>query len=213
MLNKKMVLFLCFLLLAMTSCFEYNERLIINEDGSGKLEVEYWGYSDSDMDFNDKEYWLSEDDDDIRRNVKKNFTARNVKLDKFRVRDRGEKRYVNFTVKFKNVKDLNRTRYFRKNGEIDFDIDNGEIVVEREFLMDEDHDFSRSDNWFEAFVKETVKENVLDEILFEFEIELPYKIKNSNSKRKRGKKTAFWRYSLSDFQERGDVVMRVSAEK
>jgi len=203
----KLKLFCVFLtLFFIAGCFTYEETIIINEDGSGRMMVHYYGLKKSDIDSDDINLYLG-NEEEIRYKILDDYTTDKVKLTDFYVRERGTSKHVYFTVEFPSFSELNKTYKFRRNPVI-FRRDD-EIYFRRVFEFDDDPDFAHSENGFEAFIKSAVKETVLDRIKFKFEVEMPERVLDSNSNRMNLKKVALWKYTLGDLLVHGDAAMWV----
>jgi len=97
----------------LTGCFEFEERIVINRNGSGTLEVEYWTLED--VDIHDDNFEFPKKENDIRHEIKKKYTSRHVKLVDLDVNQRENSRTVYFKVRFDDVMNLNEIRHFQEN--------------------------------------------------------------------------------------------------
>ena len=116
-------------------------------------------------------------------------------------------KYVEFALTFDEISDLEDVKNFRDN-KVNYGKDrDGEYYFERNFPIDGDRDFNVSDNAFEKFIKDAVRDGILDKIKFRFECRLPHEIRISNSDYVRGSKTAKWRFTLGDIIDKKEFTM------
>ena len=194
--------------LVLNGCFDYQERIVLNKDASGTMDVDYWTMNDVNLE-NDG-YSFPSKEDDIRREVENKYTSDRVKLLDFKVTDEKDSRHVQFKVAFDHVLDLNDVEQFQKN-RIKFTEIAGKITFERSvFLNDGDSDSEdEPDNWFGKLVLGVVKQG-LSNIRFRFEVDTPYAIDATNADSKPGKNSAVWKYRLSDVMGQGDIKMTLT---
>lgn len=186
-----------------TGCLNYEERIILNKDGSGEMEVHY--YAERNVKINDYGF-LSEDEEEIRREVERKYTSSRVKLTHFDIRDKNSKRHVYFTVNFKNVEDLNDLDLFA-DSRIKMEKKGRRLSLQRYLEISKDDDWDESDSFIEEAIKSTVEDMVLDKIKFRFEWIMPGKIEKSNADYEHGSNRAVWRFRLSDVMGRETVEM------
>jgi len=200
--------FLIIISLLILNCLEYNERITINEDGSGTIRISYSGPSNSQINDNGNKYiFLKGDKFDIEENVRMNYTSRNVKMVDFFYQKDGFNKYVYFTIKFENINDLLDVDNFRRNRVYFTKDKDGNYYFEKILDINGDSDFFHYENAFEKFVKDAVKDNALDKIEFNFECRLPYEIRVSNSDYIRSGNVAKWRFTMGDVIDKNEVVM------
>ena len=207
-MKKGLTILLVLSILLIFNCIEYNEKIIINNDGSGEILISYSGPRDSDVDSDESKYiFLKGDEYEVRRDIEEHYTSRRVKLKDFYYETRGINKYVEFALTFDEISDLEDVKNFRDN-KVNYGKDrDGEYYFERNFPIDGDRDFNVSDNAFEKFIKDAVRDGILDKIKFRFECRLPYEIRISNSDYVRGSKTAKWRFTLGDIIDKKEFTM------
>lgn len=198
--------------LFVAGCFEYEERLVMQSDGSGSLEIEYWTIDGNDLTFD--EHRIPKDEADIRKDVEERYTSKHVRLVDFAVRTHDNTRHVSFKVKFDDIDDLNDIRQFHDN-EIKVVRSGRELEFRRTVFVDNDGDHSLNkdpDNILEAFILGLVRDG-LSQIKFRFEVEVPGDIIETNADWTPGKHRAVWKYRLSDVIDRDEVEMRLKMKK
>ena len=191
--------------LFVSGCFEYEERLVLNHDGSGKMEVHYFTGKDVNIDSDFGK--LPKEKEDIRSEVERNYTSNKVKLTHFEVKDRDENRHVYFTVSFQDVLDLNELKQFG-DSRVEVDRRNDGVAYRRTLSVDGDWDDDRDDSFLGKLVKAIVAEALLEKIKFRFEVEMPDSISKSNAQWVRNERVAVWRYRLWDLVHERRVEMR-----
>jgi hypothetical protein len=207
-MKKGLTIFLVLSTLLIFNCIEYNEKIVINNDGSGKINISYSGPINSDVDSKESKYiFLKGDEYEIQEDIKDHYTSRKVKLKDFYYETSGFNKYVEFVLTFDDVSDLEDVKNF-KNNKVLFGKDkDGEYYFERNFPIDGDRDFYDNDNAFEKFIKDAVRDGILDKIKFRFECRVPYEIRISNSDYVRGSKVAKWRFTLGDIIDKKEFTM------
>ena len=207
-MKKGSHLLLSMILFLFLNCLEYNEKIVINKDGSGTIKISYSGPSDSDVDSDESKYiFLKGDEYDIREDVERHYTSNRVKLEDFYYEKSGINKYVDFVLKFEDLNDLEDVTNYRGR-KIKFERDrDGGYTFERIFKIDGERDFYKNDSSFEKFIKNTVKEGVLDKIKFKFECRLPREIRISNSEYVRGDNVAKWYFTLGDVIDKKEFTM------
>ena len=202
---------LCLLLcsvLFLSGCFDYQERITLNKDASGTMEVDYWTMDNMNID-NDG-YHFPDKADDIHKEVERKYTSDKVKLQEFKVTQEKDSRHVQFKVAFDHVLDLNDVEQFQKN-RIRFRQTGGNISFERSIYLNNGNSNSdEPDNLFGRLVLGLVKQG-LSNIKFRFEVDAPYRIDESNADSRPGGNKAVWSYSLSDVMDKSDVEMKLTA--
>ena len=115
MINKRHIylLMIFILTLTMAGCFEFEERIYLNKDDSGTMEVEYWTLDD--VNIQNDSFDFPQKEADIRKEVEEKYTSDRVKLKEFNVKYDDNSRLVRFKVAFDNVLDLNGVPQFHKN--------------------------------------------------------------------------------------------------
>lgn len=207
-MKKESYLLLSLIFFLFLNCLEYNEKIVINKDGSGTIKISYSGPSDSEVDSDNSKYiFLKGDEYDIKENIERYYTSRRVKLEDFYYERSGINKYIDFVLKFEDIDDLEDVTNF-KGGKIKFEKDrDGEYNFERTFDVDGERDFYKNDSSFEKFLKNTIREGVLDKIKFEFECRLPREIRISNSEYIRGDNVAKWYFTLGDVVDKKEYTM------
>lgn len=202
MLRKSSVLFtIMAIAFWVAGCFEYEEELIINRDGSGTLTVHYSKWKDVQID--DDRYDFPEDEDEIRNEIEEKWTCKRVKLVDLQVRDRDKSQDVDFTLQFKDVRDLNEVEQFAES-EIEFN-PGRHCRFQRVIYAEGDWNFKNSST-FEQVIKSIIEESVLDKLKFRFEVKMPQKINKNNANWIRNERNAVWKFTATDLIE-GDIKM------
>lgn len=195
--------------LFLSGCFDYQERIVLNKDASGTMEVDYWTMDNVNID--NGSYRFPDKADDIHEEVERKYTSDKVKLQDFKVTKEKDSRHVQFTVAFDNVLDLNDVKQFQKN-KIKYGQSGDRISFERTIYLDNGNANTddEPDNWFERLVLGFVKQG-LSNIKFRFEVDMPYSVDESNADSRPGKNRAVWAYRLSDVMDQNKVKMNLTA--
>ena len=201
---------LCLLLLSalcLSGCFDYQERIVLNKDASGTMEVDYWKMNN--VDIENKNYSFPAEADDIHREVERKYTSAKVKLTEFNVTEEKDSQHAHFKVAFDNILDLNDVEQFQKN-KIRFTMSGDKISLERSIYLNNGNGGGNkeSDDLFGKMVQGLVKQG-LSNIRFRFEIDTPYTINESNADSRPGKNRAVWKFRLSDVMDKSDVEMKL----
>lgn len=198
---------LLFSTLFLSGCFDYQERIVLNKDASGIMEVDYWKMDNVNID-NDGLRFPARTGN-IREEVERKYTSDKIKLTEFNVNKEKDSRHVHFKVAFDNILDLNDVEQFQKN-KIRFTRSGEKISFERSiYLNNETADNKDPDGLFGKLVLAFVKQG-LSNISFQFEIETPYRIEETNADSRPGKDRAVWKFRLSDVLDKKDVEMRLT---
>lgn len=182
-------------------CFEYEEELVLNKDGSGTLKVHYSKMND--VDVSNDEFNLPDDKDDIRDEIEKKWTSKKVKLVDFNIRDRDKSKEVDFTLKFKDVMDLNEVEQFAES-EIEFK-PGRHCRYQRVITTESDWDI-KNGSTFEQVLGSIIEETILEKIKFRFEVKMPCNIVHSNTDWIRDERNAVWRFTATDLVQ-GELEM------
>jgi len=204
MVRKVSTLLSISLIFFIVGCFEYDEELVLNRDGSGTLLVHYTKMKD--MDINDDNFNLPDDEDEIRSEIEKKWTSNKVTLVSFKVRDKEESQDVTFALKFKDVEDLNEVKQFA-DSEIEFHRGK-KCRYQRIISTDSDWDLDEGST-FEKVLGSIIEETLLEKIKFRFEVKMPRTIDKSNAKWVRDEQNAVWRFTATDLIQ-GGIKMVVS---
>ncbi len=202
---------LLFITAMISGCFEFEERIHLNGDNSGSMEIEYWTLKDVHVD--DDSFDLPEKEEDIRKEVEEKYTSDKVTLKEFHVKYDERSRQVRFKVAFDNVLDLNGIDQFHKN-RIEFNRSGKSIRFFRSIDLD-DLDINEendTDNFIGRIVMNLLEEG-FSKVKFRFEVESPFAIKTSNADFTPGDKRAVWKFRLSDVMYDRKVDMNFQTDK
>ena len=200
------ILFVFLIALVVGGCFEYEEEMVLNRDGSGSLTVHISKLKDVKIDDN---YDWPEDEEEIHDRITEKWTSKHVKLVNFRARDREKTQDVDFTLKFDNVLDLNNVDQFM-DSQIDFK-PGADFYYRRIISTDSDDSYDEDENsTFGKIIKSIVVE-ALDNLKFRYEIKMPKDITDNNADWVRNKRNAIWRFTAADLVN-GKFEMIVNCE-
>ena len=192
--------------LCITGCFEYEEKLTLNKNGSGNLHVHY--KTREGVNIEDENNRFPSEPEEIRDEVEEKYTSKNVKLIDFEIEDYENWRHVDFTVKFKQVTDLNDLKQFtdskiriKKHGSGKFEF---RRTLEVEGDYDDDDD---DDSFLEKLARTALTDGLLNKIKFKFVVIAPRQIHKNNAHWVRDNKEALWRYTLTDLIKENRVNM------
>lgn len=209
---RKIIYFILIISLGLflTGCFKFEERIILKKDGSGMMEVEYWTLKD--VNINDDNFNFPKEDKEIRKEIEKKYTSEKVKLTEFHVKEKSKSHYVRFKVTFNNIIDLNEVPQFQEN-HIQFKKSGKKYQFKRTiYLQDNKCDKSdEAENIFESLIIHLVEEG-LSKIKFRFELEMPFKIDETNATWTPDDKRAIWKYDLSEAMYKNEIEMTVSTK-
>lgn len=195
--------------LCLSGCFDYQERIVLDKDASGTMEVDYRQMKDVNIDNGD--YSFPDKADNIHKEVVRKYTSDKIKLTEFNVKDEKDSRHVHFKIAFDNILDLNDVEQFQ-NSKIRFTQSGKNISLERSIYLNNGHvsNNGEPEGLFGKLVLGLVKQG-LSNITFQFEIETPYRIDKTNADSRPGKNRAVWKYRLSDVMGQSDVEMKLTA--
>ena len=206
MLRKIGTIFSLTFIFLITGCFEYEEELVLNRDGSGTLLVHYSKYKD--VDINNDSFDLPDEEDEIRQEIEEKWTSGNVELIGLEIREAEKSQEVTFTLEFDDIRDLNDVEQFAES-EINFEPGRS-CSYQRVITTDSDYDLD-DDSTFEEILGSIIEETILDKIKFRFEIQMPYKIDDNNANWVRDEQNAVWRFTATDLVK-DDIRMIVKCK-
>lgn len=195
--------------LVLNGCFDYQERIVLNKDASGTMEVDYWKMDNVNID-NDG-YRFPDKTENIREEVESKYTSDKIKLTEFKTNEEKDSRHVHFKIAFNNILDLNDVEQFQKN-RIKFTKSGDNISFERSIFLNNGNadNKDKPDGLFGKLVLGFVKQG-LSNISFQFEIDTPYQIEETNADSRPGKDRAIWKFRLSDVLDQDDIKMTLTA--
>jgi len=201
---------LSLMVLMICGCFEFEERLIVNKDGSGTLEIEYWTWKD--VNINDDSISLPKEKESIRKEIEEKYLSEKIKLLNLKVQEKDKTRHVRFKLSFTNILDLNEVPQFQKN-KIQFKKSGNNISFIRTVFIKENEEDEKEEpeNVFEKLILSMVEEG-LSNIKFRFELSTPYKIAETNADWAPGDNRAVWKYRLSDVMYKKEVKMEMTTK-
>ncbi|MBN1154057.1 hypothetical protein JXB12_03970 [candidate division KSB1 bacterium] len=199
-MNRKknyVIAILLTIVLVISGCFEYQERLVLKQDASGTMEVDMW--FNKDLNIEDDNYNLSQEKDEMEREIREKYTSEKVKLIKYDMVEQDDKKHVNFQIAFPHILDLNEIKQFNKN-KITYQKDDSRIEYQRYIYFGDHEEDGDSEevplNFLSRFVFAMLEE-FLQNIKFQFELETPQEIKESDADLKPSKNKAVWTFRLS----------------
>jgi hypothetical protein len=210
MTRKIVMVFLVLPALLLAGCIEFEERITLNKDGSGSMEIEYWSLSD--LNFNDDTPDSSRDDRSLRESIEDKYTSDKVKLIEFTSDKEEKSHHVRFKVGFEDLMDLNDVPQFHEN-RIEFKR-SGKKMTFRRTIETEDINVDQDEgpsNLFEHFILNIVEEG-LSNIKFRFEIETPHDIAKTNATFTPGDRRAVWKFRLSDVMYKNEVELTLETK-
>jgi len=208
MLRKTPIVALILLLIfVIGGCFEYEEELVLKDNLSGTLHVHYVTREGSEIEVDD--YSLPTKEDEIRREIEEKYTSDKVKLDKFKVGEKGDWQYVDFTVKFNEVLDLNDLEQLG-NSRIEIkEQGNGKFEFVRTLKIDSDWEENEEESVLAKMALSLVENAILDKVKFRFTVTTPKKINKNNADWVRNDNQAVWRFRLTDLVKKSRIDMHL----
>lgn len=193
--------------LCIGGCFDYQERIVLNQNASGSMEVDYWIMDG--VKINNGEFSFPARQGNIREEVERKYTSDKVKLTEFKVSDDKNTRHVHFKVAFDNILDLNDVEQFQES-KIIFTKSGKNITYERSIYLHNGNQAGQDkpEGLFGKLILGLVKDG-LSNIKFRFEVESPYPIDKSNANSITGKNRAIWKFRLSDVMDQNEIEMRL----
>jgi hypothetical protein len=187
-----------------TGCFEYEERIVINRDGSGEMEVHYSGDADSDMNLDS--FSLSKDDWEMREKIEDKFTAPGVRVKSYHSKIKGNDRHVYFTVAFDDFTRLARVRWWN-----DQHIEAGEKAGRHYWnrMLPGDNDPDDENSRFERWLKGKIADELEAHLKFRFVVETDGEIIEANSAN-RSPHRVVWHFNGADLLDPHGMEMKLS---
>ncbi len=186
-------------------CFEYEEELSLQANGTGTLRVFYRTHEDTEV--NGDGYTLPKERDDIKREIEEKYTSDKVTLREFRVEESGGWQEVDFTVSFDKAVDLNSIRHFTNNKIEITEKSRGRYRFFRTMEIDSNWDEDEEASFLEKMAVAFLENAVLDKVKFRFTVNSQGEIEGHNADWLRDKKTAVWRFTLTDLVKKSKIDM------
>ncbi|NOZ56002.1 MAG: hypothetical protein GXO73_04325 [Calditrichaeota bacterium] len=189
----------------LAGCVDYRQRIVLQPDGSGTVEVRLDAPKDVNWEMNSGLRLPKGDEEEICAEIEKRYSRPHVRVESCEVRVVDNRRKTRFTLSFDNLEDLSGLDLM--TGKCTFQLRrNGGLEVRRVIDLDDSSDWESDDTGFAKWVKERLDEDVFSKIHFRFEIVFPERVEETNADWVRGKKVAVWRYTLADLVGRGKVI-------
>ena len=192
-LNNPLYLFLILLLFfCCVGCFEYDEQIMMNPDGSGELVIHY--QTERDMKF--QTLYFPTDIYDIEYNIKNNYAIEGVELRTHDILQKQDRTHVYMDFSFNRLATLNAAPRFQ-NEEFQTSQNEQGITLQRFIYLDESK-MDRSRILFKSGMKTLFNREILSEIRFRFQWIVPGEIVESNANFLGDRNRAVWTVTLTD---------------
>ncbi len=190
---------LFFTLVFFTGCFQYSQKITLRSDGSGSLSISYSVPKGKLLELNDPRFPTQPFE--IREVIRKNYTSEVVHLDTLFVDSRSDLVRVYARFSFRHLQDLNRLPRFR-NEEYKFSLHEKDAVFNQIIHLSQ-RDWIEASTLYETGIKLAFRSELSRKIKLRFAVEMPFPIDSTNALYQTGKRTAVWRFRLSDLLARG----------
>ncbi|GBD95056.1 hypothetical protein BMS3Abin05_02676 [bacterium BMS3Abin05] len=203
------LIFLTLLTFVLTGCFEYSQKIVLNSDGSGELEIRYRVPVSRLLEVSDPKFPTQRYE--IQHMIRKNYTSQGVRLNDLQIdkRSHSVRVYANFS--FKHISILNTLPQFR-NEEFGFSKDKNEIRFNQAIHLSE-KDWLQSSTLFETGIKFAFKKDITRKVKIRFEVQTPYPIESTNASYEIGDRRAVWHFRLSEILKNGTTQMEIVMKK
>ncbi len=192
-------------------CVEYQQRIVLEPDGSGTVEVRLDAPKDVDWQMENGLRVPKGREDEICAEIREKYSTPHVRVESCEVRLRDDRRRTRFTLSFDDLEDLSELDLLVGKCRFELRRDDG-LEVHRVIDLDGSADWDSVGTGFGKWVKERLDEDVFSKIRFRFEIVFPKRVKETNADWVRGKRTAVWRYTLADLVGRDSVIQYATGE-
>lgn len=183
---------LLFGLLLLMGCFEYDEKIVMNADGSGNLLIHY--QAEQDMKF--ETLYFPTDVYDIEYNIKNNYVVDGVTNISSEVLQKEDQTHVYMDYHFRSLADLGSSPRF-KNEEFSHSVKNHLVTLQRFLYLDESK-IDRTKLFFKTGIKSLFNKKILQEIHFRFQWVVPGEIVDTNATLLGDKNHAIWIITLAE---------------
>ena len=193
--NKTRSLYLLFILLPViliTGCFDYDEEITMNPDGSGKLFIHY--QAERDMKF--ETLYFPTDRYDIEYNINKNYEVEGLESQPHQILQKEDQTHVYMAFNFNNLTSLGNAPRFQ-NEEFNLSEKDQAITLQRFLYLDE-RNLDKTKLLLKSGFKSIFNRGILEEIRFRFQWVVPGEIIDSNATLLGDKNRAIWTLTLAE---------------
>ena len=194
---KKIVLLtlILFVVLFQLGCFEYDEQIVMNSNGSGKLFIHY--QTEKEMKF--QNLYFPIDKYEVDYNLKNNYDAAGITNKTHDIIQKNKNTHVYMDFNFENLNNFASASRFQ-NEEFSMSENDGKITLQR-FLFFDKNKLDRSKLLFKSGIKSFFNQGILDEIYFRFQWIVPGEIIESNATLLGDINRAIWTTTLAEILE------------
>jgi len=185
-------------------CLKYDEQILLNPDGSGRLMIHY--QTEKDMRFHN--LYFPTDVYDVDKNIRDNYLVPGVKLLNRDVREKGDRTHVYMEFQFANLEDLNRAPRFQDERFV-WKENRGTVTFKRFLYMDESK-LKEVSLFGKTGVKRLFNREVLQDIRFRFQVLVPGDVVDTNADLKLDRDQVLWERTLAQILEEKAVEFVVS---
>lgn len=186
--------FLLFLLFQ-TGCFEYDEQIIMNSNGSGKLFIHY--HSEKEMKF--QSLYFPIDKYEVDYNIKNYYNSAGLTNRSRDLVQKDKSTHVYMDFDFENLNDFSTAPRFQ-NEEFAVAENDGKITLQR-FLYFDERKLDRTKLLLKTGIKSFFNQGILEEIHFRFQWIVPGEIIETNATLIGDKNRAIWTTTLAKILE------------
>jgi hypothetical protein len=194
---KKIVLLtlILFVVLFQSGCFEYDEQIVMNPNGSGKLFIHY--QAEKEMKF--QNLYFPIDKYEVDYNLKNNYDAEGITNKTQDIIQKNKSTHVYMGFDFENLDNFASAARFQ-NEEFSVAENDGKITLQR-FLYFDENKLDRSKLLLKSGIKSFFNQGILNEIYFRFQWVVPGEIIESNATLLGDKNRAIWTTTLAEILE------------
>ncbi|HFE52166.1 MAG TPA: hypothetical protein ENK07_01915 [Bacteroidetes bacterium] len=193
------------LTLSITGCVEYQQRVTLQPDGSGAVEVRVEAPKDVNWETEGGLRIPRGTEEEICAEIRDRYDTPHVRVQSCRVRVVGDRRTTEFVLGFDQLSALNGLDLLGSRGRFQLRRDDG-LEVRHTIDIEGDPDWEEAESRFEKWVKERLSDDIFSKIRFRYEIVFPERVEETNASWVRGGRVAVWRYTLADLMGRDRVV-------
>lgn len=193
--NKTRSFYLFFILLPViliTGCFDYDEEIIMNPDGSGKLFIHY--QAERDMKF--ETLYFPTDVYDIEYNIKQNYEVTGLESQPHKILQKEDQTHVYMGFNFNNLSALGTAPRFQ-NEEFNLS-EKDQLITLQRFLYLDERNLDKTKLLLKSGFKNIFNSGILKEIRFRFQWVVPGEIIDSNATLLGDKNRAIWTVTLAE---------------
>lgn len=186
------LLFILLPVILITGCFDYDEEIIMNPDGSGKLFIHY--QAEREMKF--ENLYFPTDRYDIEYNISQNYEVEGLEPQPHKILQKEDQTHVYMDFNFDNLTSLGNAPRFQ-NEEFSLS-EKDQLITLQRFLYLDERNLDKTKLLLKSGLKSIFNRGILEEIRFRFQWVVPGEIIDSNATLLGDKNRAIWTVTLAE---------------